>query len=283
MILLRPAMRAGLGFVCAEALLIAGCSTGGGGSPQLLPPDLRGRSMPAMSASYKYGTGVASSVLRDSDDPGGSTSVSTSPQGDSFSILVSETLDTGHVLNASLSVSLPPQGSSSAANLVYPTANASLSHMAFGEWMLPIDGGQEGGFFAFGAVTPGAAIPTTGSATYTGAFHAKAFGGSIFFVTATPIDGSFSATADFATRSVSVTASNPTYASYDFTGTLSYASGTNQLSGSFSTTSGYSGGAVARFFGPAAEELGGAFQLTRPPSCSLCIRDTYVGSFGAKR
>lgn len=266
------------------ALLVAGCSSGGGGPPpQFLPPALRGQSTTAMAATYAFGQGTASSVLRDMDDSGGSTMISTSPAGASFFVSVNETLDSGGSVSAGLQLVLPLQGSTSSANLVYPAANASLSHMAFGEWMTPITGGMKGGFFAFGSVTPGPAIPVTGSATYNGAFHAKAFEGSIFLVTARTIDGSFSAAADFAARSVSVSTTNPTDSSYNLTGNLTYASGTNRLSGSFSTASGYSGGAVGRFFGPNAEELGGTFQLGRGPLCALCIREAYVGSFGAKR
>ncbi|HSA70640.1 MAG TPA: transferrin-binding protein-like solute binding protein [Burkholderiales bacterium] len=288
-------MRAVLPVVLYGVLSIAGCSSGGGGSggppPQFLPAALRGQTIPATAATYQISLASANggyTVLRDREDV--RTMVSTSLQGDSFQLLVDETLPLANLpVQANLQLALPPQGSSTSSNLSYPTANASLSHMAFGEWMVPISSSSsQGGFFAFGNVTPGAAIPSTGSAVYNGAFHSRAVVGSLLGISTQVIDGSFSATADFAARSVSVSTTNQIDASYNLSGNLSYASATNRLSGTLVTASGYSGSARANFFGPNAEELGGAFQLTRfNPIClfSTCVwlQDAYVGSFGARR
>jgi len=63
-------------------------------------------------------------------------------------------------------------------------------------------------------------------------------------------------------------------------GVLTYAAGTNALSGTLTTANGsLSGPAVGQFYGPAAEELGGAFSLTS----TTTSQDHVVGGFGAKR
>lgn len=274
-----------LWLLCAAALALGACSSGGGGgggsavTPQRLPVALRGATYPAMAATYQVFGAVTGeyAVLRDMDDPAGRTTITTSPTGESFILSVNETL--GYGGRVTVDQPLTPPAS-------------ELSYMSFGEWMRPMgERAFEGGFFAFGALTPASAVPTTGSATFTGGFRARAIEGGAVILTTT-IDGSLSAVADFSARRVSVSTSNPVDPRFNFSGTLSYAPGENALRGSFSTPSdgsrmGYSGGAVARFYGPEAQELGGAFHLTRPnPVCVFsCVwsHDSYVGSFGAKR
>ncbi len=285
--------------LCASAALLGACAGGGGGEappPQYLPMALRGQTTQAMAATYWAGSSNSSggyTVLRDMDDFAGSTTISTSPDGASFSVSVNELLDSGLPVVFSQSLVLPAQGSTSSPNLSYPTGNSSLSYMSFGQWVQPMSTSTLGGFFAFGNVTPGPAIPSTGSATYNGAFHATTIEGSLFGVLTRTVDGSLTATADFVARRVSVSTSNGVDPRFNFGGVLTYATGSNALSGSFSApppspgTASYSGSAVARFFGPGAEELGGAFLLTRPNlicifSCAW-VQDSYVGSFGARR
>ena len=285
--------------VAAFALLpVLGCSSGGGSSaapPRVAPAALRGQTHAALAATYRvYGTPDRYSALGDPAATSG-TAMTVSPQGDSISVNVSEPLDSGAAVNTTLELRLPQEGSADAPNLHYPVANSSLSYMAFGEWMQPLGASTtQGGFFAFGNATPGSAIPLTGTATFNGAFHAKAFVGSLIGVTTTTIDGGFTAMADFSARTLSVSTTNSVHPSYNLTGSLSYASGVNELRGSMSTFTapgpgqGYSGGAVGHFYGPKAEEVGGAFRLTRAnPQCLFgsCpwLQDTYMGSFGAKR
>jgi hypothetical protein len=61
------------------------------------------------------------------------------------------------------------------------------------------------------------------------------------------------------------------------TGTLNYASGSNQFSGAISTDGGMTGSATGRFYGPAAQEIGGTFSATGPGVQS------YGGAFGGAR
>jgi hypothetical protein len=65
--------------------------------------------------------------------------------------------------------------------------------------------------------------------------------------------------------------------SLNMTGTLNYSPGSNQFSGAVSTAGGMTGTAQGRFFGPAAEEIGGTFSVTGPGVQS------YGGAFGGAR
>jgi hypothetical protein len=60
-------------------------------------------------------------------------------------------------------------------------------------------------------------------------------------------------------------------------GTLSYGSASNQITGAVITTGGQSGSVSAVFYGPSAQEIGGNFAFT---GSGL---EAYAGSFGGKR
>jgi hypothetical protein len=63
----------------------------------------------------------------------------------------------------------------------------------------------------------------------------------------------------------------------DFTGTLTYAAGTNAFSGPVNTTgSTMTGNTTGRFYGPNAEEMGGVYSLGGSAG-------TMIGGFGGKR
>ncbi len=163
------------------------------------------------------------------------------------------------------------------------------NYQTFGAWEHGRDDTYvELGAFSVGAVTSPVDIPVSGNATYQGKIagvYIDATGTADFSVSA-----SFSATADFAARSVSFASTNTitydvlTFAvapepNLDITGTLAYATGSNALQGSFSTANGLSGTSVARFYGPQAQELGGTFTLI--PSAP--VPGVYMGAFGGAR
>ena len=142
---------------------------------------------------------------------------------------------------------------------------------------------------SIGVATTGANIPTSGTATYngwTGGAYLDA-AGQYDYLTASE----FTAVADFAARSISVTsedtimynmvddqlASANAGDGLDFSGTLTYSAGSNVLSGSMTTVGGPTGTMRARFYGPAAEEIGGTFHGTGSGF------QLYTGSFGAKQ
>lgn len=64
----------------------------------------------------------------------------------------------------------------------------------------------------------------------------------------------------------------------NLTGTLAYAAGTNSFAGTLTNGSTLSGTSTGRFYGPNAEELGGAFILKASSGI-----ETYGGAYGAKR
>ena len=147
-------------------------------------------------------------------------------------------------------------------------------YMAWGWWLTAEYGTTDPmidmveGFFVVGKPTDPGNIPTNGTATYSGETSGQALDGATY--------GVFSATADFQNRQIAVSSSNTmletvvqnnmstvTAPQYDFAGTLSYAAGVNQFSGAISNPdSGMTGTATGMFYGPAAEEMGGVFEIT---------------------
>jgi len=159
-------------------------------------------------------------------------------------------------------------------------------YQTYGVW---VDGfGEAAGNFGaitVGDFTPGSDVPTSASGNFVGlsnGVYVDASGQMYIATSAVSLD------ADFTTRSiafatsgtqkveVSPAATQTTAANLDMSGTLTYSAGTSNFSGSV-TTSTLSGGAQGHFYGPSAEEAGGAFTLTGTGV------ESYTGAFGAKR
>ena len=80
------------------------------------------------------------------------------------------------------------------------------------------------------------------------------------------------------TQLVGAPSSTPTNASsLNLAGTLSVATGANNLSGTVTSVSGMTGNANGKFYGPAANEIGGTYAV------SGSNLGTFVGGFGGKR
>jgi len=152
---------------------------------------------------------------------------------------------------------------------------ASYQYLSFGDWF--DDSGStgtvtgSGGLFVLGQPTLPGNIPSNGTATYTGNSE------GIFIDTANSdagsFDAKFSAAANFSARTLAVATTGMTVVTgggtiiasseNNYAGTLSYAPGTNQFSGSVATaTSGGSGTATGQFFGPTAQEIGGVIDIS---------------------
>ena len=139
---------------------------------------------------------------------------------------------------------------------------------------------------SFGQATPGSAVPTSGSATFTG----KSSG---FYVSPTG-QGSIAAAdvtvnANFSTRSLGFHTSATTIARdvkapvaaphLNLSGTLTYSAGTNAFAGTVANAGGtLSGSSKGQFYGPTAQELGGVFNLKSSTSS-----EALTGAYGAKR
>jgi hypothetical protein len=152
-----------------------------------------------------------------------------------------------------------------------------------------------GGAFAFGVLTRGADLPTTATATYTGPFAGRVadpIGQAIYRVGAIA-----TATADFGARSVSFTTEASLRGFQDFVipdskldliGTMTYAPGTNSLTGTVATKPGgydMSGTLKGAFFGPpgtaapfAPPELGGVVAVS-----NTTTNKSMVGAFALKK
>lgn len=137
--------------------------------------------------------------------------------------------------------------------------------------------------FSVGTRTLGSDIPTTGTATYSGAMLGIAVEGANQF----SIGANAGALANFATRNVSFQTTNSVKTDlatgavtaaggYDMLGTLTYPAATNGLSGTLTSADGKTGTATGNFYGPQAAELGVTFKLTSPTG-------TLVGGAGLKR
>lgn len=112
-----------------------------------------------------------------------------------------------------------------------------------------------------GRLTPDAAVPTSGSATYSG----DAWGQLVEPDQLSTVHGTTSLTADFGTRSLTGTFNDmrrgdgSAWTSANVN--ASWAGGTNLIVGSVNAANGMAGDVRGAFFGPAAEELGGNWTL----------------------
>jgi hypothetical protein len=170
-----------------------------------------------------------------------------------------------------------------ARNFTYADpASVGLSYLTFGYWGVAdffVPERFEG--FSAGALTPGASIPTSGAAQFGGALAARGELNDLSRPLAAPI----TLNVDFGARSAAFSSADfrdeqgGVYAGTALTGVLTYADRTNALSGQLTSTT-FAGPATARFYGPAAEEIGGAFVLTPTAPNG---RGRLIGAFGAKR
>jgi hypothetical protein len=170
-----------------------------------------------------------------------------------------------------------------------PTA-AGMSYMTVGAW--GTNNKAHGSSFSEGAGVVGvptraADIPKTGTANYTGQFIGSLGtngGGRVIGATA-------QSTANFGTGVVTLQTSNSQFtegapgntSGFDFAGTMTIQSSggarTNQLRGVMATKNGMTGDAHGSFFGPAAQELGGAVVFKGDAVNS----NSFMGGFGLKK
>lgn len=159
-------------------------------------------------------------------------------------------------------------------------------YQSFGVWDVAYDGSRYVGGTTYGALTPASAVPTSGSATFSGklaGFYLPAAGEGALATADLRVG------ANFGTRTLSLASSGTTLtrelagsvaaANLDLAGTLTYAPGTNAFSGRLSNAAGtLEGPSRGQFYGPSAQELGGAFELRSGAS-----REMFIGAYGGKR
>jgi hypothetical protein len=128
--------------------------------------------------------------------------------------------------------------------------------------------------FVVGDATPVGDMPTSGSASYRGEAVAIELRGG---ASPRPLSGPLNATADFGTGRVTATADLTGSADGSSFGRVSMSSlaiSGNTFSGSATSSSGHAGSATGGFAGPAAVELGGAFELNGPST----VHGTFAGT-----
>lgn len=181
-----------------------------------------------------------------------------------------------------------------------PTASAvaadpfffNWNYQTFGVWGVDTGPGNTVfGALSAGSVTPGAALPMTGtSVLFTGitaGFYVNPSGvphgtaatvnATVNFTNQTILFNTFGTTV----VNANTPGATPTLnTDLNLTGNLSYAPGVNAFSGTVSAapSTGLTGQASGRFYGPAAEEMGGTYTLGHPTNVSRLM-----GGFGAKR
>ncbi|WP_142848752.1 transferrin-binding protein-like solute binding protein [Telmatospirillum sp. J64-1] len=166
----------------------------------------------------------------------------------------------------------------------YQAVVQSLEYVAFGMWTGTKNPARtEFHAFAGGYETQATAIPQTGSATYSGDVMGLAVDGSNRYT----LSGDATLTADFSRRNISGGFSNMQATNTgngdvsnwrDVNVNAGWAAGSNAFSGTTSIDgSSTAGGSITgKFYGTAAEEIGGAWNLTDGNM-------TAVGSFGAAK
>ena len=164
------------------------------------------------------------------------------------------------------------------------------SYQSFGVWnqLGSVVGGGSVHSSTFGAPTPASAVPATGTATFNGKLAASYVSPD---GTGSLAAADVSVGVDFASRSLSFASSGTTITrdlstatpapDLDLSGTLTYAAGSANFSGSITNAGGtMQGTSVGRFYGPAAQELGGGFTVAAPGNATP---EAFAGAYGAKR
>ncbi|HZD19032.1 MAG TPA: transferrin-binding protein-like solute binding protein [Burkholderiales bacterium] len=196
----------------------------------------------------------------------------------------------GDTFNCNAGVCGLTNGAGTASMIVIDpvTLPAGWNYQTFGVWeragsVVSFDAGV----FSVGNPTPGSAVPTTGSGNFTGLANG-------FFIDATNnrffTTANMTASANFASQSIvftttntqTVNISNPSglgslNPGLDLTGSFTYPAGTNLFTGTVASANGMNGTGTGRFYGPAAQEIGGMYSLSGAGIGQM------IGSFGGKQ
>ena len=159
-------------------------------------------------------------------------------------------------------------------------------YQSFGVWNYTNPNYQTISPISFGSATPASAVPTIGAASFSGKlgglYVSPAGEGSI-------ATANVKVDADFSTRSLSLASSGTTITrdlqtataapNLNLSGTLTYSPASNTFTGTLTNAGGtMSGSSTGRYYGPAAQELGGVFTVKSATSV-----ETFAGAYGGKR
>jgi hypothetical protein len=235
-----------------------------------------GRSITPASggASYQTKLDSANNATQTVINPAGASSVSWDRAKDFYGYLI---------INPAVDVLVSADGSRRA--LAANPYDYGWSYQSFGVWSTGVGTGSGTyGVISVGAMTPGAAIPTNGVASYVGTSGGQYIDRSGRDYT---VGADMRANVNFSTRSIAFETSGTGQtrdlinvsgnSGLDMRGNLSYSPSNNSIVGGVSTRNGLNGSVTARFYGPSAQEIGGTFSLENGGI------EGYVGAFGGKR
>jgi hypothetical protein len=156
-----------------------------------------------------------------------------------------------------------------------------FQYQSFGVWNRHIGYNGEIMAWSHGRTTPASAVPASGNARFTGklvGLYVSPAGSGAKAAADVVVDANFSARSlGFASTNTAVQGNAAPQ--LNLTGTLTYAPGKSNFSGSLRSAGGtLSGPSKGQFYGPRAEEVGGAFTLRAPSG-----PETFAGAYGAKR
>lgn len=198
-----------------------------------------------------------------------------------FSSANGDTLQAGFNGNTTIALNKSQTTIGSFAN---PSAY-SFEYQTYGAWGAYGNATSPAYAVSVGTPSPGSAIPAVGSLTFTGGSTGYYVDpGKFAYVT----NATMVAVVTFDNRTVSFNTTNTTVAggpgtpqitapALNMTGNLSYAAGTNAMTGTATTTNGMSGNMNGKFYGPGLNEIGGTYAVTGSGAGSM------VGGFGGKR
>lgn len=246
-------------------------------------------SVPALSAFANGGS--VTSVINAAGTTTSSTA--TSALGTSISLNVANGDTISKLILPGLIASYSANGQNVILGINHAAFTPAWDYQTFGMWQTGLGTGSGTfGVMTVGAETAGAAVPTTGTFTFSGVaggHYVNSSGTGVYAFS------NVSATTNFATQSIAFattgTVTTPSVITpvltsnnnLNMTGALTYAAGSNQFTGAVTTAGGGTGNAAmtgtatGKFYGPAAQEMGGTFGVTGGGTAA------YVGGFGAKR
>jgi len=149
-------------------------------------------------------------------------------------------------------------------DMALPSPLGKYDYLAWGEWNASSNvayTSRTDNYWIAGSLTPAAAIPTVGQATYSGQVLGKLNeAGSV-----SSVAGTTSLTADFGNRTLNGTFDNLTKNGAAWTSatvTAGWGAGTNQISGTVATANQMNGSVAGNFFGPTANHAGGTWAVS---------------------
>ena len=161
--------------------------------------------------------------------------------------------------------------------LAGPEGNG-FEYQTFGAWAADEGTKASVGAFSIGAETDASKVPTSGTATFTGraaGIYVDGAGNPDAVVARATLNADFAnKTIDFRTSGTE-SATEAARSDLDLNGKLTYSSGA--IAGDVATAGGLKGNVEGRFYGPAAEEVGGTFALSGNSG------ERFGGGFGASR